>query len=81
MNRPPPTPQTSCFGPPCTPQCDSLEGFRVHAVAAGVGFTLVLTSAEDKERVAKLPVFESVAPEEEAVAEEEAGEEGRAGIV
>ena len=59
-------------------QCDALEGFRVQAVAAGVGFTLVLTSAEDKDKVAKLPVFESTAPEEAAVAEEEeAGEEWR----
>ena len=47
----------------------------MQAVAAGVGFTLVLTGAEDKDRVAKLPVFESTAPEEAAVAEEEeAGE-------
>ena len=36
-----------------------------------MGFTLVLTSPEDKEKVAKLPIFESSAPEEAAGAEEE----------
>ena len=38
----------------------------MHQVAAGAGFSLFLASPDNKERLDKLPVFESTAPEEAA---------------
>lgn len=46
-------------------------------MAAGTGFTLVLTSPDDKDKVANLPVFESKAPEEAAVEEEAPAKGGK----
>ena len=59
--------------PPPSLQCNALEGMHVHQVAAGAGFSLFLASPDNKERLDKLPVFESTAPEEAAGGEEEAG--------
>ncbi|KAG1659452.1 hypothetical protein FOA52_007922 [Chlamydomonas sp. UWO 241] len=43
-------------------KCNALEGVHVSSVAAGVGFTVFLAKPDDP-KVAKLAVFDSVAPE------------------
>ncbi|GAX75806.1 hypothetical protein CEUSTIGMA_g3249.t1 [Chlamydomonas eustigma] len=43
-------------------KCNALEGFRVHQVAAGVGYSMFLVGSDEK-GLEKLPVFESTAPE------------------
>lgn len=57
-------------------QCEPVEGMRVHQVAAGAGFTLMLANPDDK-KLEKLPVYETSAPAEEATGA--AAEEGEAG--
>eukprot|EP00798_Chlamydomonas_sp_ICE-L_P030066 gene30066-35035_t len=54
-------------------KCSSLEGLSTHQVACGAGFTMFLVDSEaaGEERMAKIPVFEIEAPEEEAAVEEE----------
>ncbi len=68
--------------PPSPPQCQAVEGMRTHQVACGMGLTMFLVDSEaaGEERIAKIPVFESSAPETEAAVEEAAaGVRGMAG--